>query len=78
MATQFLDIDGDRHLTIDAGDSRRPQSVYIFGPDGLAIEFDRMVFYMALMVEFGLTVTDTIVSRVQGVSGSHDIETIPA
>lgn len=54
MATTFLDIDGDRFLTIDAGDERRPQSVYIFGPQGLAIEFDRHVLLMAAKLELGL------------------------
>ena len=65
MATKFLDIDGDRHLTIDAKDTRRPESIYIFGPGGLAIEFDRMVFYMALQLELDLDEGDTIVSRIK-------------
>lgn len=65
MATRLLDIDGERHITIDAGDTNRPESIYIFGPDGLAIEFDRVVLYMALVLEFGLSKTDTLVSRVR-------------
>lgn len=64
MATKFLDIDGDRHLTIDAQDARRPESVYFFGPGGLAIEFDRTVLYLALKLELGLSECDTIVSRL--------------
>jgi hypothetical protein len=64
MGTRFLDIDGDRELVIDAGDERRPNSVYIFGPQGLAIEFDRMVFYMAVALELGLTEEDTLVGRI--------------
>lgn len=64
MATKFLDIDGDRHMTIDANDPRRPESVYFFGPGGLAIEFDSTVLYLALKLELGLEEGDTIVSRL--------------
>jgi len=58
MATKVLDIDGDRTVTLDAGDIHRPGSLYLFGANGLAIEFDKTAFFAALRLEMGLISVD--------------------
>jgi hypothetical protein len=54
MTTTFRDVTGVAKLTIEADNPLNPTSVFITGPKGLVMEFDRRTMIDALRREIGL------------------------
>jgi len=52
--TIIADIDGARMLQIDAHSDRLPGSVFLSGPQGWCVEFDRATFVRAVLDELGI------------------------
>lgn len=52
--TVMADLDGARTLQIDARCDRLPGSVFITGPQGWCMEFDRATFVSAVLDELGI------------------------
>lgn len=54
MGKKIKDIDGHRWLQFDGEVAHRPDSVFVMGSNGLCVEFNKMAFYAAILLEFGL------------------------
>lgn len=54
MTTTIRDVSGERRLTIEADNPLNPTSVFVIGPSGLTIEFDRMSLLRGVARELGL------------------------
>lgn len=54
MAISITDRDGNRVFTIDAGSTGCPGSVFILGPEGFCMEFNRADIIGAFKAEFGI------------------------
>lgn len=50
---QITDVDGERSIEIDAKSAASPDSVFLVGPRGLCLEFDRFTFLELVAREFG-------------------------
>jgi len=54
MTTQISDLEGTRAISLEATNAGLPGSVFLMGPEGWCMEFDRATFMEAVRVEFGL------------------------
>ncbi len=54
MTSTIRDVSRERRLTIEADNPLNPTSVFVTGPSGLVIEFDRTIFLKAVARELGL------------------------
>lgn len=44
MTSTIKELDGGRSVTIEADNEKNPDLVFLIGPNGLAMEFDRNIF----------------------------------
>jgi hypothetical protein len=54
VGKKIKDAEGERWLSFDGRNAGSPLSVFVRGPRGLCIEFEKEAFIQALKDEFGL------------------------